>query len=207
MKLTQKCRVVMLGAPKSSIHHYRDEWMVAGIGNTVSEFNIHSNYAHHPQHLYFLSDRKIEIDDWYLDDRKQRRQCVVDDAEYWATRTSYKKIEATTDAYLGIAMIPKSFIEEYVKAEGKINEVEIEMEPFYYELVICTNKNECIVVMPLTEEYVSKVGVSITPEKTYTNAEVRALCHEAYHRAIYDFDIMNEDSSNFADWWDKQNLK
>ena len=199
----------MLPTTKSQIHQYNDEWMVAGIGNTVSEFNVHYNHEHYPKHLYLVSDREIKEGEWNNIDKviqkTNKRQSEMTNKELF--NYGIGKIEATTDSCLNLPLIPQSFIEEYVKAEGKINEVEIEMEPFYDELVICTNKNECIVVMPLTEEYVSKVGVSITPEKTYTNAEVRALCHEAYHRAIYDFDIMNEDSSNFADWWDKQNLK
>jgi len=67
-----------------------------------------------PQHLYLVSNREINVDDWYIDDRNNVRQAVVDDKEYWKARVNYRKIESTTDVSLNIKKIPASFVERYV---------------------------------------------------------------------------------------------
>ena len=45
-----------------------------------------------PQHIYFVTNRPINEDDWYIDDKNQVRQSITSIAEYWEHRKHYKKI-------------------------------------------------------------------------------------------------------------------
>ena len=106
-----------------------------------------TKYGFPPQHLYIVSDAEIKEGDWvyYIKDNK------VGKISNYIVRDWIKKIEATTDTSLNfsdkgstllnhsrygingkegicdIPQIPTSFLEAYVKAEGKITEVQVEM--------------------------------------------------------------------------------
>jgi hypothetical protein len=107
------------------------------------------------QHLYLISDEEIKEGDWYYDviEKEIFQRTLPEDDQY----THDKKIIATTDKSLtecckGVhrigegcnlnnscnfpdcrpAKIPQSFIEAYVKAEGKIDEVQVEYNEKYY---------------------------------------------------------------------------
>ena len=95
-------------------------------------------------HLYFVSGAEIQAGDWYVDDVEDVRQSVITDKEYWALRPEYKKIIATTDKSLKISIvsdfngfikslpqIPQSFVKQYVRENGKIDEVLVEYENAY----------------------------------------------------------------------------
>ncbi len=104
--------------------------------------NVNNHFKGKNQHLYLVSDREIKEGDWYYDPINE----LVDN-NYNLNSNGNKKIEATTDTSLKVArdeftpslrhpsmdyktlpQIPQSFIEAYVKAEGDIKEVNIEME-------------------------------------------------------------------------------
>lgn len=96
------------------------------------------------QHLYLTSTDKIEDDDWFIENGKYLINSNV--CKPIIDRIN-RKIIATTDKSLttqdhfygqvsnmhlvgpkGLPQIPQSFIKTYVKAEGKIDEVNVEME-------------------------------------------------------------------------------
>lgn len=79
------------------------------------------------QHLYFTSD-EIKEGDWYIDDASQVRKSITSNKDWWLSRTSYKKIIACTDPSLKLPLIPQSFLREYVKHNGDIESVELELD-------------------------------------------------------------------------------
>ena len=57
------------------------------------------------QHLYFVTNDLIQMDDWFIDDANQVRQAVTSDETYWKMRTNYHKIVATTNEELKLPHI------------------------------------------------------------------------------------------------------
>ena len=100
------------------------------------------------QHLYLTSDEEIKEGDWVI--YKGRIVQASIKTQLRIINITSKKIIATTDKSLEISLgkpykadmntiihprkqlpqIPQSFIEAYVKAEGKIDEVQVEMEQY-----------------------------------------------------------------------------
>ena len=146
--MKKEVKVVMLPTEKESkifICLVKDkEWINTTIGGE-------------PQHLYFVSDEEIKDGDNYCYYYKDNPElCGVGMADKETVRimgidTTYKgthfKIVATTDkslrelesydsseedseVYRSIPQTPESFIEEFVKANGKINKVMVEMEEY-----------------------------------------------------------------------------
>lgn len=100
--------------------------------------NNPDNQAWKPYHLYLVSDREIEDNQWYLRegryllncrDQKEAQAAKHNHVDYPFNRLGVK-IEATTDPSLGLPLIPQSFIEEYVQKQGKIDKVRIKLNPF-----------------------------------------------------------------------------
>lgn len=137
-------------------------------------------------HLYIISEitknNYPKINDWYIDDINIIRQSITDELGYWMQRKRYKKIEATTDKSLTyhdetpigenlnglhkqVPQIPQSFIEAYVKAEGKISEVLVEMDSCDKE-----DCNDCCNQVKTRPDN----SIIIHPSKTYTREEVRS---------------------------------
>ena len=127
-----------------------------------------------PQHLHFTSDEDIREDesnikegDWKycpaVDGWKESIQKHV----YNSVIKGYKKIVASTDTSLNLPTIPEEWIRNvYIPANGKINEVELEiMETEYsqnhyaypkdweYELKL-TEKNEVIIMNDFEEKII-----------------------------------------------------
>jgi len=75
------------------------------------------------QHLYLVSDREIKEGDCYYNSINGR---IYKDAGAGVYDKIFKKVEATTNLLLGLPIIPKSFIEEYVQKQGKIETVYIQ---------------------------------------------------------------------------------
>ena len=80
-----------------------------------------------PQHLYIISDDKIEEGDWVIE--TSNSNALEQFADYSLNQKSMgcKKIIATTDSKLKLPQIPQSFIEEYCR-KGGIDEVDVEYE-------------------------------------------------------------------------------
>jgi len=95
---------------------------------TLSEHSDKYNIMK-PQHLYFTSDEDIVIGDFFVNTKM--KGIYKANSENVKTISNYKvdhikKIIATTDDYLDLPRIPESFIEEYVKSNGKIEVVDVE---------------------------------------------------------------------------------
>ncbi len=80
------------------------------------------------QHLYILSDREIKAGDWYMDDAGQVRQPVTLDADYWAVRKHYKRIEAAHPEISGTPAISAEFLALYAEKGGSVKGLSMEME-------------------------------------------------------------------------------
>lgn len=77
-----------------------------------------------PQQLIILSEDKIKIDDWYLDDANQIRQCFIESDEYWVSRQDYKKIIGAYPSIKGVPTLDIEFIKEWCK--NPVNEIEVD---------------------------------------------------------------------------------
>lgn len=81
------------------------------------------------QHLYLVSDEKVNIGDWDYNPngtpkiQKQTNEVTQDVRDY-----GWRKIIASTDPSLGLPIIPQNFIQQYVEAQGKIEEVRVEID-------------------------------------------------------------------------------
>lgn len=72
------------------------------------------------QHIYFVSERKIQEGDWMTDGNAVYKAPPAD------AYIGLFKIEATTDDSLGLRLIPSLFIHGYIKEKGNINYVNID---------------------------------------------------------------------------------
>jgi hypothetical protein len=144
-----KCKVVMLTTNKNntigSIVKRSSDNKLAII-NVLTQNDPQECVS---QHLYLISNRAIQVYDWCIDKFNQLGQfkfitkkenpmllndsfgfvfgnktCFTDNIE----AHKLKKVEATTDPSLNLPLIDQSFIEDYVKVNGKIDKVYIEME-------------------------------------------------------------------------------
>ena len=125
------------------------------------------------QHLYIVSDNEIKEGDWFVNIQylKNKEELAVwrHNGEVNPSIES-KKIEATTNVSLkqcqcgkiehkmscktqwSLHQIPQSFVKEFVKSNGKITEVNVEIERCYEnvlsehnERVTKNSKNEIII--------------------------------------------------------------
>jgi len=134
MEEFRKIEVVLLPTEEGDLWFYKDNKDVLLTGLTVSKSsNINS------QHLYFLSDDKIEVGDWCLLDHNvgvstgySILKCLesnIKEGEYLFqdkdgnkfTTGRCSKIIATTDSSLGLVKPSQQFIRKYAEAynEGK----------------------------------------------------------------------------------------
>ena len=140
MVQTIDCKVAPLATKdKSKLIRLRDEWLYDD--TDASDLWI-------PQHLYFTSDEEIKEGEYFLWQSAMTSVYEVykyhSDAGYGIkTYTNYSdkdgssvlvnhsgyrgKIVALTNQSLGLPTIPKSFIQKYVAANGKIDIVKLEM--------------------------------------------------------------------------------
>ncbi len=162
-KQVLKCKVVLLPTEKASqlgLSH-SNAWfkdgslhMITAVKSSFNQGNLDDYFKF--QHLYILSYEEIKEGDWYI--CPISKKILYANNEY-TKKIGDKKIEATTDTSLKIVIgdsgwksydeggwneynpeykllpqIHQSFIEAYVKAEDKINEVEIEVIKIYDEV-------------------------------------------------------------------------
>lgn len=79
-----------------------------------------------PQRLVITSDEPVGSG-WYIDDNNLIRKSVTDDADYWAVRKNYKRVEATYPSMPEISMIDIGDVIKWIK-EGCSGSVELEVE-------------------------------------------------------------------------------
>ncbi len=139
-KNSLNCKVIMLPTEKESS---------LGLNKNTNKLYLTGRaVSHESQHIYLVSDRDITEYDWITDGLNVVQAKLSSVASCWA------KIEATTDASLGhwkevmnnnnegdtdtlfpLPQIPQSFIEDFVKSEGNIDIVHIELnESHYHEI-------------------------------------------------------------------------
>jgi len=151
--------------------------------------------------LYLVSNREIKVGDWFInigDNDINVAQIVTDEVvqyleeEYLQTASKLKlrRIEASTDPSLNLPLIPQSFIEAYVKANGKIDEVSIETYMGDAKLIKTREDNTVI----------------IHPTRTYTLEEMKSV-HAYGCRFMFDKKSLTkrEREENF-DKWIEENL-
>lgn len=81
-------------------------------------------WSANPQYLYFISNDEIKKGDIYMYvETKHIQVCILSPVD----PVNAKKIVASTNPSLGLPAIQQSFIEAYVKANGKIEKVSLEM--------------------------------------------------------------------------------
>lgn len=178
-----------------------------------------------PQHLYFTSDEKIEEGDWcillenhYINGGvgKYNKEKAIG---YGLHNTKFfRKIVATTDKSLKIyesetlasasgfnlktddillPQIPQSFIKEYVKSGGKIDEVEIELDCYEDRQCECKNNSDCLNIGIKVDSNNCVIVHSI--KDSWSREEVEKLLLLAFNANRYSI-ARQED-------WIKENMK
>jgi hypothetical protein len=167
-----KCNVVMLSTKdaKAPILSYLNDKSIQYFPGTVW-----SNSDLTKRHLYITSNEEIKSGDkcynsydgqiWEYRDSP----CPM---PYWGNKDTLKKIIATTDTSLGIALIPEQFINYFIKEYNKgnvIKEVLVEYEEYeikqiewfqeapythkYKELKIKLNSDNTINIKPIKDSW------------------------------------------------------
>jgi hypothetical protein len=112
---------------------------------TVEDPN-HKKLGYINNHLYFLSDEKIEIGDWILSGvnsdslqpKQVTSQTLIDDLFPWE-----KKIVATTDPQLGLPRPSNEFLKKYCELGG-VSSVLVDYTCKAIDCKInCNNNNNC----------------------------------------------------------------
>lgn len=176
------------------------------------ESRVYSNTK--SQHLYILSDEKIEENDWYWDNSAGNNR-ILQLEKGWSGKELLnnpfvKKVIATTDKTLGLQVpkgnvamgwrwlpqINEAFIKSYVESynQGKlITEVLVEYE---YE-------DDIYIKLKLREDNT----IIISQSKTYTRDEVIVILNKYYMDCIYDptpEGNQRESSIKLKEWINKQ---
>lgn len=210
------CKVVMLPVVNKSFLHlnlYNNKLF-------VTDYLTYGNEESGQRHLYLVSKRDIKPDDWCLlfddfgklfTDRPQQYK----PEKYHVLNKGLRKIEATTDPslkypveqnvlgekfndYFSIPQIPQSFIGSYEKANGKIEEVNIEME-----VIKSATFEPCVeFLIPKTRE---DNTVIIHQSKTYTRGEVSVLLNQL-SQDTYNFPVNRSDRKEYLNKWIEENL-
>lgn len=142
---TKTIQVIMLPTDKDSNLYYHNPTETLKYDNSKTDLVGIRDY----QHLYIVSDAEIKEGDWFIANM-DIKQCSYRDKDcvyFEKTNVNFiffkdcKKIETTTDKSIHVGaldcnylpQIPQSFIEAYVKSNGTIKEVQVEMS------IICKN--------------------------------------------------------------------
>ncbi len=131
MEPTIEVKVVMLPTKESRlVNHIPSGLLAYSAGDKCSELTTQQ-----PQHLYFTSmSEKIKEGDWsYCSIPNCTRERVIKVTDDWNLdslnrfrKEGYEsKIVASTDPSLNLPSIPESFIQHYIKANGKIESVKL----------------------------------------------------------------------------------
>ncbi len=132
--MKNKYKVVMLPTENDRESHYITKRSDGEI--SYKRFNEIDPWTK-PQHLYFLSNEEIKEDDWKYCPNKGNGIDIgkgLPKPNYGARITrggnackDCRKIIASTDPSLHLPGIPQSFLRQYVAAQGKIDEVRLEI--------------------------------------------------------------------------------
>lgn len=136
---------------------------IVGVWNTLWKntagqiMHTHTSEPGHlqPQHLYLTSSREFSYDNWSYS--KIHAQ-VTRWGKHKPPHDSVR-IEATTDKSLDLPLIPQSFVERFVEAQGKIDKVGIKMKQYEatfiskggYKPEITSNQE--IIILPIKDSW------------------------------------------------------
>lgn len=183
MKQTKTLRIIILPTI-SETQFFKDK--LGKFQYISKEEKVYLGVKSSYQHLYFVSDSEIKEGDWIIDFMITRNE--IKQYQGYNREGNAKKIEATTDnsltsdyfpeeiKYVGIPpkkskvqfpnynklpQIPQSFIEEYVKSNGTIKEVEVEIFKDFckcgygenFKQITTNSNNEVIVFSKSTKMY------------------------------------------------------
>ena len=129
-----------------------------------------------PQHLYFVSNEEIKEGDIIYSPSEGIRFPSISKVLHINrfNPEKWKKVVATNDKLLGLPLIPESFIEDYVKSNGEIKQVELMWDngPFtdYH-----TNEVQlvCVIEKQSVEEAAQEYAWSELTRAEYDNKELR----------------------------------
>ena len=116
----------------------------------------------------------IKEGDYYIDDADIIRKAITSDSSYWGARNCYSKIVATTDnskeSKLNLPLINDSFVEDYVKSQGKINQVKVEIINNFMDgaLEIFIENKHCIIHPVVERLYTKDEVINVAREAFYT---------------------------------------
>jgi hypothetical protein len=197
MRISKTMQVVMLPTKKASN---------ISLGNSGKGFIYHTHtkpeYTNRIyQYLYIVSNNEIKEGDWVVLGNKSGIQKMnhLDMVDYLSSDSlDTKKIEATTDILIIkqgnenqvtiiVPQIPQSFIEAYVKAEGKITEVDVEMEEIISKSM---NKEQFPDIIRIKTRHDNTI--IIHQSKTYTRDEVIALMELTWATASVEYNANKE---------------
>ena len=163
-------------------------------------------------HIYFTSDEEIKEGDTLMHNVTKLIFKVLHSDPIDIVEQAYKtnrKVVASTDPSLGLPAIPQSFIEKYVEANGKIDEVELETEsraskttPIQHntnwvEHILKLTKDNKVIVVDDEQVQLNKLVsdiISTAPTKEYTIEELKEFIAKP--------DTLEE---AFKKWFDEEN--
>lgn len=149
MSTFKRAKVVMLPIGKGTYTNYEDKIYLDRLGKLFITGECESNKPFIEQHLYIISDNKIEEGDWYLDTFSNKPLQAKEDL----LSNGRRKIIATTDESLTKTNIKvfkdlkshqlpqpsQSFIEKYIEQYNKgniITDIMVEYETKAYEQLV-----------------------------------------------------------------------
>jgi hypothetical protein len=181
------------------------------------------NNSCQPQYLYFTTDEEIKEGDWMI--RDFDRTIIQDNINSDNRKgEKFKKIVATTDVSFQLVdkngkyivysqLLPRpsnSFIEAYVKAQGKIKDVLIEVE------IVCKNEHHMCYITTCVYPHCDKMNfirVKVAPDNTISiKATKDNWNREEVKQLIKQYELEKTDGSKRTtiffniDEWIEQNL-
>lgn len=148
-------------------------------------YSIEAKYYVHkdPRHLYIISEEEIQEGDWVIDYRTT--PTLIHQFSTNFQHKEVKKIIASTNNMQeelsvkgdigNMPQIPDSFIQKYVKQQGKIEEVEVE----YEEHLDQTHSKHGAYVLTLKLSPDNTIFISLLKSKIYTREEVVKILHNS----------------------------
>lgn len=190
--MKQLCQVIMLPTAKDEVRLLTIKYM----DQDSSGVSFIANSPGEPRHLYFVSYETPKEGDWFIANEAARKCIRIEEGNYpYVTiqgneevkhfHTWKTKIIASSDQSLGLPLIPQSFIEQYVKAEGKIDEVYVETEILGYKkgntritsgkhtIEFDDAEDKSIEVIKTTKD--NHVIISLAEQKVYSREQVEVV--------------------------------
>ena len=181
-------------------------------------FDILRNFQHDPQHLFILSDDKIEIGDWVFCNwsitkvyklKDIHDGYFIDDNGYYHPSKSHgiffvRKITFTTDETLGLPEVPKdflmAFIEEYNKG-SLIKEATVETFNIIPESLNPVANQIALYSIHNTDEV-----TKITSTKFPWNKEQRELIEKIVRQYAFEKHNMVHINDPWLNQWFQENI-